>query len=577
MKKLFLLTLYCSFSIICFSQKNKKIYRDVTDTLFINIEDNVYTKQMKGDGFTRSLSTKNKMKIEIKNINPFLYDIKMKEYQNDYLNEMKNENIQSYNYSTGNLAISFPEPSNKSLDIIQINESENSEMGKLVDSINAKQKAINDIYLNSINPNKMLLSNKDLDIDSIQNLINENDYTVARLLRDRDNFKKRLSDYSTSTKIKAGKQEAFNRSLKEYDENIQNLQQLFHFYQALKIQVYTPGISLKDLEKDKKAILQRYLKNIILAKSSDKSEITDTKIESFELTFQFHEIINKINKITDELKEYYSSFLLKKGTSKEEQELALNMKSIIEWLDVEHKKLSTGTLDNIITNTTILYNSINEEMFTQHYMLDEIKDKTDYVQFVFEATPKAQNQITISPKPILYKISMPIKGGVQLNVSSGIFFNVGLGNDEYYYRPTSKIDTFQIAKSPYKVGDMFKPSVGVLLQIYKRSPYSYRFGGCFGFSTNATEINYYLGSSLILGRSQRFVASIGFSGGQKEVLKSTFGEGNDEKYVSSAFKEKNTAVEMSKKFKVGTFISFTFNLWGKATKDFSFEGSSKKD
>lgn len=363
----------------------------------------------------------------------------------------------------------------------------------------------------------------------------------------------------------------FIDNVKNYNENILKLQQLFSFYQALKIQVYSPGKKIEDLVKEKRELFILYLRDSL----KNYSQL-DT-IKSFELTYLFHSVLSNIKKITGKLNDDYTTFVFNKGNTDEEKKMALNMKSIIDWLLEEQKKISVNTLDNIISNTTLLYNSINDEMFTQNYIIDNIKDKTDYVQFVFDATPKLQNQSAIIPKPITYKVTMPIKQGVQMNVSSGVFFNVGLGNEEWYYKPTSKPDTFQIAKSSYKLGDLFRPSIGLLLQVYKRSPYADRIAGCFGFSTNATDINYYLGGSWIFGKSQRFVVSAGLVGGQKEVLKGTFGEGSEERLVSKTFKEKNPSIEVAKKFKLGAFFSLTFNLWGKSTKEFNFEGNGVKD
>ncbi|HMJ46126.1 MAG TPA: hypothetical protein VK498_02290 [Ferruginibacter sp.] len=561
-------------------QKAAKKEANKTDTLFITIQDNVYTKRFRDGAFVRFLDSKYPMQITIKNINPFLYNITMKEYQNDYLNEMKNENIQALNYTVGNLAVNFPEPNYKNFNFI---EPKSAVTKNNIENINENvykiQNQINEIYKKTIyrmqdSLQKGTTVNKDL----LQDSINKADYKVASLIRQKNDFKDQLSkiteehnDGKNKTLLFIGLQVSFINHLKEYNEYVLKLQQLFHFYQALKIQVYTPGKSIGELESDKKAILARYLKDII------STDTTLRSIESFELTYQYHAILTKIKKIVGELGDDYSSFMFKKGDTDQEKELALNMKALIDWLNEEQKKISVSAMDNIISNTTLLYNSINEEMFTQYYMVDNVKDKTDYVQFVFEAAPKLQNQSAIVPKPISYKIIMPIKQGVQMNVSSGFFFNIGLSNEEWFYKPTANIDSFELSKSPYKVGDLFKPSIGLLLQVYKRSPYAHRLAGCFGFSTNATDINYYLGTSWIFGKAQRCVISAGFVGGQREVLKSSFGEGRDDRLVSGSFKENNPVIETAKKFKIGTFLSITFNLWGKSTKEFNFEGNGVKD
>ncbi len=562
-------------------QKAARKERNKTDTLFITIENNKYYKRFRDNALVRFLDSKYPMHIEIKNINPFLYNITMKEYQNDYLNEMKNENIQVLNYTIGSLAVNFPEPNYKSFKFIEPKkEATKNNIDTVSRNLYDIQSKINDVYRKSIYPRQDSLQ-RGLGVkEQLQDSINQADYKVAGLLKKKSDLNEQLSRITeesndgknNKTTIFIGLQVRFINRLKEYNEYVLQLQQFFHFYQALKIQVYTPGKKIEELEVDKKAILTRYLKDIL---GKDSSKLAN--IESYELTYQYHAILNRIKRTVEELGDDYTSFMLKKGDTEQEKDLALNMKALIDWLNEEQKKISATAMDNIISNTVLLYNSINTEMFTQNYIVDNIKDKTDYVQFVFEATPKIQNQSVIVPKPLSYKVTMPIKQGVQMNVSSGVFFNIGLSNEEWYYKPTAKPDTFQISRSPYKFGDLFRPSIGLLLQVYKRSPYADRFAGCFGFSTNATDINYYLGASWIFGKSQRFVISTGLVGGQKEVLKSSFGEGNDDKLVSATFKESNPAVETAKKFKVGAFFSLTFNLWGKSVKEFNFESNGTKE
>jgi hypothetical protein len=554
------------------SKGDGKKHKNDTDTLFFSIKDNKYTKSYNNNVFVRFLDARNPMHITIKNINPFLYDITMKEFQNDYLNEMKNENIQTYNYNVGSIALNFPEPSSRNFNFIEPkNEEVKQKLNSLTDSMTSKQSAINKVYYKSIYPLTDSIKKYPEKADSFQKIIDNYDVQVAQLVQSKNDFKNSLSNVkqeatgiAEKSTVFIGLQSDFIHSLNEYNKAVIRMQQLFYFYQALKIEVYSPGKPFNELYIEKKIILNKYLADF------DK---LNREINPYELTFHFHKILADIKKSVEEMKEIYFKFMLYKGKTDEENKLAGSMQALLDWLADEQKKFSVNDMDRIIMSIVLLYNSINEEMFTQNYTIDQIKDKTDYVQFVFEAKPKMQNQSTIIPKPISYKITMPVKHGVQLNVSSGIFFNIGLSGEKWYYRPTVNIDSFQMTKAPYKFGDLFKPSIGVLLQVYRRAPYTNRFAGCFGFSTNASDINYYLGGSLILGKSQRIVISSGLAGGQKDVFNYSFGEGRDDRIVSKTFKEKNPQILTEKKFKLGAFLSLSFNLWGKATKEFNYESS----
>lgn len=554
------------------NQGSTKRNRDKNDILYFEIEGNKYIKRFKNDTFSlRYLDVKNSMDITIKDINPFLYEITMREYQNDYLNEMKNENIQTVNFVQGNLAVNFPEPKNKRFDFIPGDKESEDSAIKYRNEIEKNQRQINAIYNEKIYPKQKEIADSSASykvekVEELQKAIDTADYDVAKLVLRRRSLFAELAKIKNEKEEAVGMQDKINTYVNEYNRNLIELQKLFDFYQAIKILVYTPSKSIKDLMGEKKEILWRYLNDI---KGFFR---TQREIKSFELTFQFHDILRQIKKTVEDIKEAYHSLIMSSKGSASERELATNLKALIESIDEDQKKLSTNALDMVISNTAMLYNAINEDMFTQHYVIDNVKEKTDYVQFQFDAIPKPQSQASIVPKPISYKVVMPVKHGVQMNVSSGLFFNMGLSNEDWYYKPMNQLaDTFQMVKAAYKLGDVFTPSVGLLLHVYRRSPYATKLAGSFGFSTNAKEINYYLGGSFILGKSQRCVVSLGLAGGQKEVLKGSFGEGLDDRIVTKEFKDKNPTILTIKRFKVGAFLSFTFNLWGKATKDFNFE------
>ena len=157
-----------------------------------------------------------------------------------------------------------------------------------------------------------------------------------------------------------------------------------------------------------------------------------------------------------------------------------------------------------------------------------------------------------------------------MNVSSGFFFNFGLGNDEFLYKP--KNDTsFEISKSDKALRNVFLPSIGLMLHIYERTYKSFKSALSIGFSTtNATDVKYYFGVSGIFGKNQRWVLSAGICGGEKEVFKGNFGEGTG-MLVSKKYKESHLEIETVKKFKAGEFVSFTFNLFGSTPKGFNFD------
>lgn len=163
-------------------QKAAKKDRNKTDTVFITIKNNKYTKRFTDSTPVRYLDAKYPMVIEINDINPFLYNITMKEYQNDYLNEMKNENIQIYNYNIGSLAINFPETNNKNFDLIEptdISVKKNLDSKKKI--IDSFQNIINEIYFTYIYPRQDSIKHGSGNAKEHQDSINKFDFMVASI------------------------------------------------------------------------------------------------------------------------------------------------------------------------------------------------------------------------------------------------------------------------------------------------------------------------------------------------------------------------------------------------------------
>ena len=100
------------------------------------------------------------------------------------------------------------------------------------------------------------------------------------------------------------------------------------------------------------------------------------------------------------------------------------------------------------------------------------------------------------------------------------------------------------------------PTVAALMHIYPRMASDFNWGGCFGLSiSNGTEVTYYLGTSLIFGRKQRFIVSFGPACGKMQIYDDRFKLG--ENYPIDQQPE---ALKMHEIYVIRPFIGFTFNL-----------------
>jgi hypothetical protein len=574
MKTVSILLIICCIGNTIFCQQtrnNKDHFYNLHDTISIVIQNGKINKTP-SIGY---MPSRNVLKITVKNINPFLYNINMQEFQNDYLNEMKDVSQTLLDYKIGSLSLNFPEINNKIFNFLQTDKPTiKGQLDILSTKIVNLQKHINTLYYSKVY--KFRDSLLQMSLPRFQDSINTYDYILADSILKRDELNKTLYNFKAVSSSEADKnsknekvdinigiQQAFSLEVANYNNEISQLQKIFEFYQALKTQVYSAGLNDSTLVIIKKQLAGRYFSSLPYSMNIDS-------LRSVDLTFFIHDKLNKANEIYQKLQSIYTDFALRKGNVASENQLALTMINYLEWLAEERKKITLNALDNIITTTVLLYNAIDVNNFSYTFVIDDLKEKTDFIKYIFDASPKTNFQSAIIPKPIKYAVTMPVKGGIQMNVSSGFFFNFGLGNDEFYYKPVTD-SSFEITKSNKSLRNTFLPSIGLMLHVYQRTYKSFKPAISIGFSTtNATDVKYYFGGSAILGKNQRWVLSAGICGGEKEVLKSNFGEGK-EMLVSSNYKENHLEIETNKKFKVGGFVAFTFNLFGSSTKKFDFE------
>lgn len=582
MKSLLLLLVMFSGIAALGQSKKAKHKHNSSDTLQITFRDGRISKT---SDFT-VLRTREVLKIIVENVNPFLFDITTKQYQNDYLNELKNEQALLLNYNLGSLKFEFPETSNMSLSTVQLDDRNftKSVSDKIIklDSLKTLQNKINKVYDEEINPRKNNLTDSNLTEQQKNELIekiNQHDIDLAKVINKRDILKEELDSLSNQNqddeadkKMAYVYQKLFNSQLEAYNKKINELQSFFNFFQALKLLVYSSGKSFEDMAMEKQILANRYLNK---ATSMDN-------LNGMDLVFQMHTLLDNISLEKSNLDNTFNEFILKKKNNDFEKELTLNMSAILKDLNEQKKKINITSLDEIIANTVLLYNAIDKETFTYNFLINNVKEKADYISFEFNATSKNAMPYVIKPKPVYYTLTVPLKNGVQMNVSSGFFFNIGIFNKEYKYQATDSTQSlFKVVPTSNKLREHFSPSIGLMLHIYERSNSATKVAGAIGFSTsNATDLRYYVGGSLIFGKTQRFVLSSGVVGGQRQILKSSFGESrfddkDDNITVSKEFKDNNLSIPTQPKFRLGWFISLTLNLWGKSPKEFDFENIQK--
>ncbi len=151
-------------------------------------------------------------------------------------------------------------------------------------------------------------------------------------------------------------------------------------------------------------------------------------------------------------------------------------------------------------------------------------------------------------------LSLNTNGGIKIDFSGGIFFNLFLNDRTYHY------DSSKSAKGMTRIVQdnptaHFLPSVGALMHVYCRKCCDVNWAGSFGISSNGTDLSYYLGGSLLYGKNRRFVISAGIAGKQISILNGAYQTGVD---IPNA--NKLAQIPTTTAFRIGAFLSVSYNL-----------------
>lgn len=198
---------------------------------------------------------------------------------------------------------------------------------------------------------------------------------------------------------------------------------------------------------------------------------------------------------------------------------------------------------------------VNEANYS--YYTELVKMTKDEVKFAINAASESPLPCN-KPNEQKFTVTLRTKGGVKLDFSTGVFLNFGnnefLGQ-QFYYKPlTDSLSTIAMVDAGKRVG----VGIGALMNIYWRSPSHIKGGGAIGVSTTTgfDALNLHLGLSLILGDKERFCITPGLVLREVDGLDNRYVIGNT--YATALLPE---AVPVTKKFpKSGFFVSFTYNV-----------------
>lgn len=276
--------------------------------------------------------------------------------------------------------------------------------------------------------------------------------------------------------------------------------------------------------------------------------------------------INTIEEIINENKEHFTQSFI--GDLSSIKLLVLNMyESYQKALDA----LMSEKINELAIETQRLYSSFskdNDEIHLKEYDLRNV----DIIKLDVSIDPREKGVAYITRKE---KFSTIIKtyGGIRFDVSAGLMFNFNLNNRSYYYDSSGfNSDTVKIYEK--KENNTYLPFIGSQLNVYWNKPWKNPLspGLSIGVSTNMTDLRYYLGLCLVMGNKDRIVLSGGLVGGKVEVLSGQYDLDKPYKFSNLPDKPETEAA-----FRIGSYLSLTYNLTSNKAKSFGDNLISKKE
>ncbi|WP_373512409.1 hypothetical protein [Persicitalea sp.] len=220
----------------------------------------------------------------------------------------------------------------------------------------------------------------------------------------------------------------------------------------------------------------------------------------------------------------------------------------------EMEKLQTENKIQLLLDS---YSRINRSNYT--YISEPFKIKKDETElkYVF----KADTLLTCDyPNRLYLNKEIPTVGGIKVDFSTGVFFNLGgkkFMGQEFYYSQSSTDTTMTFIREK-DAGSRLLLSIGAFAHIYKRRAKKVKWALSPGVSTTTAfdSFLFHLGGSAIFGSEDRLVITLGTTLKESSLLDRKFKEDSD--YKTKVLPKDVSVIKAFPRF--GAFLALTYNL-----------------
>lgn len=503
------------------------------------------------------------IKIIIEDVNPFIYNVTIKELQNTFLSQDKlseTENTTGFsmlNFDMKDLWLNVATLHPPNTVFSTVVKAYSDSIRKIERTIERKKISVDSIYAIQQLRRSQFANDSLFEVDGITRTarvdIANAQADLQKLQADYEQVKIAAAAEATSSNNISDRVLQYNQLVTTFSESLLRLNDIVSFYRSLLNQIQVNGSTIAELKAMKRQLLLRYF--------------PDLK-DSIEISPYLNDLLNRTQADYTRLTRYYNdaaNFL----TGADRQNLVTNFAEVRSVF----RQMQFDEFARFIDYVSKIYTSINDANFTVVHHCNDVGEDADKIYFAIQLTPLSGLDRSIPVRNINMSFSLMVRGGVKLDLSPGILFNVGLFDKTYRYKATSTTEMYTVEKN--KERNVFTPTVAVMLHLYRRNSIrSHRPNFCFGVGTaDAQRLRYYAGGSWIVGRKQRFNFCAGFVGGQVNHADESVLDGpvkRTPEQLAAPVPLRNPAP-----FQVGGFLGFTFNLTGNNTTLFQKLGISQ--
>lgn len=212
---------------------------------------------------------------------------------------------------------------------------------------------------------------------------------------------------------------------------------------------------------------------------------------------------------------------------------------------------------------------IREENFRLTYESFDVAENADFLGFNVSFKQAPTLDVPRGKGSFNFDIGFLIREGVKIDITPTLMYEYGVIPAQYYFETEGQDPGF--ATVVKKQRDQSAMGVGVLMNVYKRSSANFKCGASVGFGVGQdVSPRFSIGPTLIIGRKERAVVSAGPIFGPKVLPIARYGTDQSVE-INEDLLQSGVPLE-TRGIGVGVYFGVGFNLFGAKNKDFFNNG-----